>query len=450
MPPSHEPDEEESEGSPESFGVHDSQAFMLGSSNTQINFYNGSAKKIADLGYLELREKVIASQKEQIASQNGWIETYGELKDVYKRQSEELQAQLGMVKSLLPPLLQMVSWLEQDRRRANAEQIELSNKLENVVNENKMLRAEFDSLTDYLSDVDLQYDRVRLALNEVRVEEGIAEGLVHAIRTRWLVLYPGEGEPELPMRTLPVAPFSLTAKPDDETDVLAYCRKMLDEVHAIQVEIQKALEGIASDLLGLSPTVREKSESGQSESTRATLAVQRKLALAEKKLRDVEKAASEDKKKRDRQQSNAVKPASPRIEGTNGLFPGIGLFLVGLLIREVLKMSALSQNQRLILAALTVVLVALPCRSLVKWARSTEKPAPGTVASIGVFCVVSGYFCWLVALVPAMAAMTSVVATKKVGGGFVIILLGAVSVGILWPRVMWWSWTGFDWFARLF
>lgn len=135
--------------------------------------------------------------------------------------------------------------------------------------------------------------------------------------------------------------------------------------------------------------------------------------------------------------------------GTDGPFPGTGSFLAGPLVREVLRVRELSNTQRVFLTALTIVLVGLPRWSPVKWARSSQRPAPGAAVQAAALCVVVGCS-WLAALVPVLLALSSVVVTKGVGGGVVLVAVVAVVFAVSLPRPVFWSWTGVDRFASPF
>jgi hypothetical protein len=416
---------------------------QTGSADT-VNVYYTSVARLTDMSDIELRDKLLKSQDKLIESQKNHVEDLQKLEKIHIQQFHDLNVQFDKVKSLLPPLLQLVAWLDRDLRRVHAERAELSGKLDQVVNEKEEFRVRLEALTSYQSDVEVQRARVSSALHEVRAEENTVQRLTHALRTRWFVFFPDRAEPEVPQDSSYTSRFELMAKPENDADVLAYCRRVLAEVHAIQVEVQRALEELADGVFKTGRAEAEDLAAAASHRSEADFAIQRKLALAERKLREVE----QEKRKDDQRRSRSAPEA--RAMGTNGLLPGVGLFLVGLLIREVLKMQALSDNQQVFLTVLTVVLVGLPCRSLLKWSRTVDSPAPETVALACLLCVVAGYFSWVVALIPALAALSSVVIAKRVGAGFVLVALATVVLGISLPRFMFWSWTGVDWVAALF
>ncbi|MCS7481120.1 hypothetical protein ACFFQW_06000 [Umezawaea endophytica] len=382
---------------------------------------------------------------------------------------------------LLAPLLKIISWLERDRRSVRGELEALDAKLKGVVNENEVLREKFDELTRYVAEVDVQFARTRAALGEVREDEGFVQLILHTLRARWYIFYPDRAEPEEPVTT-PTARVELTAKLDEEADLLDHCRRVLDEVHTIQVEVRKALAELAKGVFKTDTATAEHDTAADFPRSTSDLVFQRRLARTEQQLREVriqhkQRAAEAERKLREvetehkklqdaeakrisrqlqqertkaTQRGTSSGSTDRRVVETNGLFAGTGLFLAGLLVREVLRMRELSDTQQLFLTALTFVLVGLPCWSLVKWARSAEGPAPGTAALAAVLCVVVGYFSWPVALVPVLLALSAVVVTKRVGGGFVLVAVVAVVFAVSLPRLVFWSWTGVDWFASLF
>lgn len=411
--------------------AHDSSGFVIGDNAHQHNNYHFYLQRFADTNEIELMNRLLASQ----------VEHNEELRQRHEREIGRLEEQFVKLREVFPAIVQVVHLLREDRERAVAQQAVLSTKLENVLNENEQLRQEHDRLTGRIRDLEAEYRRAQEALAEVRVERGLLLRIEDALRTRWIAQSRRQPEPEPPVRSARTARFALPAMTDEDLDVLAYCRQALDEVHVIQVEVQQALEELAADLFGSAAAA----ESEDVARTRAALVVnQRKLALAEERNLELAKTLAREKRKRERP---SVPAAVRTTDVISGVLPGFGLFLLGVVVREVPRMPALSEGQKLFFTALTLLLLGLPVWTLVKWARSAGRPAPELAAAVCLFCVVAGYFGWVLAVLPALAALTSVLTTKKAGGEFAFILVGVVVAGVVFPKVTWWSWTGFHWLA---
>ncbi|MGW4207801.1 hypothetical protein ACWEIJ_07410 [Lentzea sp. NPDC004789] len=415
--------------------AHDSSGFVIGDNAQQHNNYNFYLQKLAGTTDIEWMNRLLAAQEKHLASQQEHIE---ELRERQVRELGRLEEQFSRVRDVFPAVVQVARILQEDRARAAAEQAVLNEKLDHVVNENQHLRQEHERLTEYIRELEVEYARAKQALVEVHVEQRFLVRIEDALRTRWIAFSRGQAEPEPPQRT--TARFALPTRSDDEWDVLTYCRQALDEVHAIQVEVQQALEELAADLFGTAAAETEAKTRSEAEIT-----IRRKLAQAEEKIREQERTLEREKRKHARPKSPAA--AVRTTDVISGVLPGLGLFLLGVVIREVPRMPALSEGQKLFFTALTLLLLGLPVWTLVKWARSAGRPAPELAAAICLFCVVAGYFSWVLVVLPALAALTSVLTTRKAGGEFAFMFVGVAIAGVAFPKVTWWSWTGFHWLA---
>lgn len=357
----------------------------------------------------------------------------------HESEIERLQQQLAKVQGIVPALLELFVSLGEDRERTSARRAEV----ERAMAGDQQLGVQLDQLQRYLDDLDAQQDRVRTMVRNARVEAGVLLQLWAALRMRWFTL----AGPEPETHDVSTMVFALPGSGDDKGDLLEHARRVLDEAHKILVEVHRVLEEVAAELYQTG--FAQKSTPATPDAAK----VERELVKVRSLLRDYEKNAAEQKKRHAREiarrQREAAPSATPVRKGTNGLLPGISLFLLGVLFRQLRQMPVLAGGLELVVGAAMLILAVLPVYSLWKWSKDVDSRTRTTAAMVGSYCLIMGNLGWVVALAPGLAALFAVVSAKRVSAVFVLVVLVAAGLGIVLPDVMWWSWTGFDWIARV-
>jgi hypothetical protein len=430
-------------------GVYGSpgSAAGTGASVTNINI---STEQFSGSSFGQILVRLIDSQEARIGALGNDKKELQRLKADQEEEIRRLQDQLGRVRGLLPPLVSLFYSLDEDIRLKEAQRSALRNKIESALDGDDDLRAEFDRLDRYLGDLSTQQDLVAITLHETRVEELGVRNLLDVVRMRLLVFLGGKTEASPVMHEVSTATFALPGRSAEEEDLLAYANRVLDEANVILLEAHELLQRLELELYRtVVPDPDERGRSARLAELEREHDVMRKRLEESRKARQAQELKHEKELAQHKKKQHIAQPGRLVRNGPGGLLPAAGLFLLGVVIREAPRLAPLSDTQQVVFVGLALIFAGLPIVTLLKWSKSVDSPVQVVVAGLGAFCVVAGNFTWMVAIVFGVVALTSVVATKKAGLGFVATLVAGLVLSVAAPGVMWWSWGGFDWLARV-
>jgi len=436
-------------GHANTYDVRDSHSSNYGPNGTVLNLSASSQLEKPLLDFARsLTKSLIASQEDRIGLLYDNHEL-DRLKVQHEQEIERLREQLAKAQGVIPALLRVLLSLEDDKKRMTRKRAEV----ERARAEEPEFNAELDKIERYLADLDAQQVRALTLWRGAQFESGTALQLWATQRMRWLLLV----GPEPDMHDVSTAVLELPDGGGDEGNPLAHAQRVLDEAHKVLSEVHAVLEEVVSELYGTGVSREDSAtpDPGQENSkAREVQELKRKLAKAGNLLKDYDKDAAERKKRQERELARRDRETTPPTtrmgRTTNGLLPGIGLFLLGVFFRQLPHMPELAGASALVVGAAMVILAVLPAFSIWKWSKDVDSTTRTTVAALSVFCVIAGNLSWVVALIPGLMALMSVLSSKKVNAVFVLTVALTAGLGAIFPGVMWWSWTGFDWVARVF
>ncbi|GLY46609.1 hypothetical protein [Lentzea sp. NBRC 102530] len=438
---------------PPSANLYGSHGSATGPNSVVINI-NGVSEQLFGMSHDELLVKFVLTQENLVDELREGKESQRLIAE-QKREIERLQDQLGKVRGLVPSLVDLYRSLGHDKIEKESRRAALRVQFDQALDDRDSLKAELDRLDSYLKAIEVQRVDVLRVVRETDVEQQIGQNILDVFLMRLQVLTGMRIGSEQRVREVTTAAFSMSGRSADGEDLIAYAGRILAEAAEILEEAHKLMKELALELYrAVAPGEKSEEQLARVRQLEGEIAtIRRRHEAFQEKVKAQELKHERELSKRERelakQKRGTPDPVRVLREGTSGLLPGLGLFLLGVVIREVSKLAPLSQTQQWVFVTLALLFAVAPIAVLLKWSASADSSAQIAVAALGAFCVVAGNFSWLVAAVFGLVALASVVSTRKFGPGFALALIGALVVSAALPGVMWWSWSGFDWLARV-
>ncbi len=405
----------------------------------------------------DLKNQVIRTQGQTIASQEDQLVLYRERCETFKVQIEQLGQQRDKAYGVIASLRYVSVLLGRARRACRQELDALGSApgLATATQEDAELRNRRRGMEDRLRSIEALLDGAQQQLSRAQDRANRAEELDRLLQVEFEAEHPDEPLPDdVSSALVPVTTSQRFTIPDH--DLLDRSQAEIDKGQAKVDEIDHEMEQIESTLPAAVVAEADATNLRQDlPEPKVAAEPTRRWYHRDGKDAKLQRENTELRQKLSQQQQTSAGADSDNLAGlvaavllVTFLLSVIAMLATGILIHAAPRIQSASPTEHLVVLALAAILLGAPIVGFYNWSKDSA-PVAAIAAALWIAGVIASYLYAIVALLVAVILMFTVV-LSRVGVAFVIGTALAVLLAAVAPNVLWWPWTALGGLTQLF